>query len=168
MNNKYNMKSTKKKAMTSCDWKKPTSRAHSKRKAPIKNKSRLYKYKGAFSWNGVKIEQYKPAARDWAHVIRKTVIGSRRETTKFHLRYFEIAPRGYTSFEVHRHEHVVIGIRGKGLCILGKKRRPLGFLDILYIEPNTPHQLMNPFQEPFGFFCIVNAKRDRPKILRRD
>jgi len=138
------------------------------KKKSKENKSRFYKYKGGFLWKGVKIEQYKPASQDWAHVLRQTVIGNRRETTKFHLRYFEIAPRGYTSFEVHRHEHVVIGIRGKGLCALGRKKYPIGFLDVLYIEPNTPHQLRNPFSEPFGFFCIVNAKRDRPKIITRD
>jgi quercetin dioxygenase-like cupin family protein len=178
--------SHKKKTSTSCDWGKqkasltnentPPSPLSSKggvrgfsneKKKPKENKSRLYKYRGDFLWKGVKTERYKPAAQDWAHVIRQTVIGNRRESTKFHLRYFEIAPRGYTSFEVHKHEHVVIGIRGKGLCILGKKKYSLGFLDVLYIEPNTPHQLRNPFLEPFGFFCIVNAKRDRPKILTR-
>ncbi len=160
--------SRKKKASISCDWEKQVSKTHAKRELYTKSKSRLYKYKGASLWQGIKIETYKPASQDWAHVIRQTLIGTRMEATKFHLRYFEIAPLGYTSFEIHKHEHVVIGIRGKGLCTVGKKNYPLGFLDVLYIEPNAPHQLKNPFDEPFGFFCIVNAKRDRPKILRGD
>ena len=160
--------SHKKKTPLSCDWKKPTSRAHSKKKVLTKNKSRIYRYKGESLWQGTKLEKYKPASQDWAHVIRQTLIGKRKETTKFHLRYFEIAPHGYTSFEVHKHEHVVIGVRGKGLCIVGKKKFSLGSLDILYIEPNAPHQLKNPFDESFGFFCIVNAKRDKPKILHRE
>jgi len=168
MNNKHNKKSEKEKVALSCDWEKPASRTRSKKEPHIKNKTRIHKYKGNFTWKGIKTERYKPVAQDWARVIRQSVIGNRGETTKFHLRYFEIAPRGYTSFEVHRHEHVVIGIRGRGICILGKKKCPVGFLDVLYIEPNMPHQLRNPFEKPFGFFCIVNAKRDRPKILRRD
>lgn len=160
--------SQKKKTSPSCDWKKPDFRARSNKNIPIKNNTKLYKYRSDSLWHGIKIETYKPASQDWAHVIRQTLIGARSETTKFHLRYFEIAPSGHTSFEMHKHEHVVIGIRGKGICTVAKKNYSLGFLDVLYIAPNAPHQLKNPFGEPFGFFCIVNAKRDRPKILRRD
>jgi ribulose-bisphosphate carboxylase large chain len=135
------------------------------KKSHVDNKSRFYRHKGNFSWKGIKIEKYKPTGRDWSDVVRQTLIGNHGETSKFHFRYFEIAPGGYSSFEIHRHEHVVIGVRGKGLCIIRKKTYAIGFLDTLYIEPDAPHQLKNPFNEPFGFFCIVNAKRDRPKIL---
>jgi ribulose-bisphosphate carboxylase large chain len=74
-------------------------------------------------------------------------------------------PGGYSSFEKHKHEHVVVGIRGKGKVSCGGKSYELNFLDTLYMAPHTPHQLSNPFEEPFGFFCIVNARRDKPKIL---
>lgn len=127
--------------------------------------SRICRYKGGFSWQGVKTEKYKPSGMHWFDILRKTLIGSRGESAKFHLRYFEIAPGGYSSFEKHRHEHVIIGIRGKGICKVGKKRHVVSFLDTLYISPSEPHQLLNTFTEPFGFFCIVNAKRDAPKIL---
>jgi hypothetical protein len=43
----------------------------------------------------------------------------------------------------------------------------MDFLDTLYIAPEAPHQLSNPFREPFGFFCIVNAKRDKPKMIKK-
>ena len=102
---------------------------------------------------------------DWADIARHTLIGNKGETSKFHLRYFEIAPRGHSSFETHKHEHVVVCVRGKGKAIAGKKSHTLNFLDTLYISPNTPHQLRNPFKSPFGFLCIVNAKRDKPKII---
>jgi ribulose-bisphosphate carboxylase large chain len=137
-----------------------------------KNVTKLYKHKGNFTWKGIKTEKYKPTGRDWADIVRQTLIGNHGETTKFHLRYFEIAPNGYSSFEMHKHEHVVIGIRGNGICIVRNPRSSevektyeIGFLDTLYIQPDAPHQLRNPFNEPFGFFCIVNAKRDRPKTL---
>ncbi|MDQ7787999.1 MAG: cupin domain-containing protein [Thermodesulfovibrionales bacterium] len=146
----------------SCDWeKKPVDRSRTKKR----NRTTLYRYKGDFAWRGVKIEEYKPVGEDWSSMIRQTLIGSHGETTKFHVRYFEIASGGYSSFETHRHEHVVIGIRGKGVCTVKKKKYAIGFLETLYIEPSVPHQLINPFKEPFGFFCIVNAKRDRPKRI---
>jgi len=136
-----------------------------KNKKSVINKIRLYKHKGNFTWKGIKTEKYKTAGADWKGIIRKVLIGNHNESTKFHIRYFEIAPGGYSSFEKHKHEHVVIGIRGKGKVLCGKKNYQLNFLDTLYIAPDTPHQLSNPFQDPFGFLCIVNAKRDRPRIL---
>ncbi len=145
-----------------CDWeKKPDKR----NKPLMENKTKLYKYKGNFTWQGIRIERYKLNGTNWSDIVRQTLIGNHGETAKFHLRYFEIAPNGYSSFEMHKHEHVVIGIRGKGMCIVRKKKYEIGFLDTLYIEPYAPHQLRNPFDKPFGFFCLVNAKRDRPKIL---
>src|SRR3990170_8165892 len=138
-----------------------------KNKKSVINKSRLYKHKGNFTWKGIKTEKYKTVVADWKNIIRRVLTGSHNESTKFHLRYFEIAPGGYSSFEKHKHEHVVVGIRGKGKVLCGKKGYELNFLDTLYMVPDTPHQLSNPFHEPFGFFCIVNAKRDKPKIIKQ-
>jgi ribulose-bisphosphate carboxylase large chain len=131
------------------------------------NKTRFYKHRANFTWKGIKTEKYKTDRTDWKSIVRKVLIGKRNESTKFHLRYFEIAPRGHSSLEKHKHEHVVIGIRGKGKVLCGERSYKLNFLDILYIAPYTPHQLSNPFHVPFGFLCIVNAKRDRPKILKK-
>ncbi len=130
------------------------------------NRNRLYRYNGDYTWSGVRLERYKPSGNDWMEVVRQVIIGSHGETTRFHLRYFEISPGGYTSYEWHNHEHVVIGVRGRGRVRIGKRILEMGFLDTLYISPRTPHRLFNPYDEPFGFFCIVNAKRDKPKIIR--
>ena len=153
---------TEKKTPISCDWK--AGQVLKGIKTHSKNKSRLYKHKN-FTWQGIKIEKYKRSGGDWADIARHTLIGNQGETSKFHVRYFEIAPKGYSSFETHRHEHVVICIRGKGKVMAGKKLYEMNFMDTLYISPNTPHQLRNPFKSPFGFLCIVNAKRDKPRII---
>ncbi|MBE0426663.1 MAG: cupin domain-containing protein [Nitrospirae bacterium] len=147
---------------STCDWQ---NKKRIVKEAYKHNKSNLYKHKANFTWKGIKKEKYKVSGKDWANIIRQTLIGKHGETTKIHVRYFEIAPGGYSSYEIHRHEHVVIGVRGKGVCIIDKRKYKIDFLDTLYIEPNAPHQLRNPYDEPFGFLCIVNAKRDRPKIL---
>lgn len=129
-------------------------------------KSRLYKHKGDFTWQGIKTEKYKPKGGDWADIVRRVITGNKGESARFHFRYFEISPGGYSSFEKHGHEHVVVCIRGKGKVRTNKKMHVMSFLDTLYIAPLAPHQLSNPFNEPFGFFCIVNARRDRPKFIR--
>ncbi len=131
------------------------------------NRNRYYPFQNNFTWKGVKVQKYKSRGDDWSDIKRQALIGDSGETAKFHLRYFEIMPGGYSSFETHKHEHVVIGIRGRGKARLEKRNIDIEFLDILYINPNTPHKFYNPYKEPFGFFCIVNAKRDRPKILKK-
>lgn len=135
-----------------------------KKKIQRPSSNKLYRYKGKFKWNSVKIEQYKQQTGGWAKIKRQVLIGNNAETCKFNFRYFEIATGGYSSLEFHKHEHVIICIRGKGEVILNNKKHKLNYLDTVYISPNTIHQLINPYKEPFGFFCIVNAKRDKPTI----
>jgi quercetin dioxygenase-like cupin family protein len=136
-----------------------------KRHAKKANKTAIYRHKGNLRWQGVRDEPYKREGAEWSDIVRRVLIGSRGESTKFHVRYFEIASGGCSSLERHRHEHVVICVRGEGIVQTGKKKSKMEFMDTLYISPDTVHQLSNPFDAPFGFLCIVNAKRDRPKIV---
>jgi quercetin dioxygenase-like cupin family protein len=130
------------------------------------SKTALYTHKGNLRWKGVRDELYKTEGGEWSNIVRRVLIGSHGETAKFHVRYFEIASGGCSSLERHRHEHVVICVRGEGTVQTGEKRSTMKYMDTLYISPDTVHQLSNPFEAPFGFLCIVNAKRDKPKIVR--
>jgi quercetin dioxygenase-like cupin family protein len=130
------------------------------------NTSAVYHRRRGLRWTGVAIDRYKQVDGDWLSISRQFLVGKRGERSKFHLRYFEIAPGGYSSLETHRHEHVVICARGKGRVRMGDKLYVIKNLDVAYISPNTVHQLLNPYHEPFGFFCIVDAKRDRPKPVK--
>jgi ribulose-bisphosphate carboxylase large chain len=130
------------------------------------SRNRYYPFQDNFTWKGVKVQNYKSKGSDWSGIVRQVLIGACGESTKFHLRYFEIKQGGYSSFETHKHEHVVIGVRGKGKARLNRRNIYINFLDVLYINPNTPHRFYNPYSEPFGFFCIVNANRDRPKPVK--
>ncbi len=131
------------------------------------NRTAFYKHKGDFSWRGIKDAPYKNKGDEWAGIIRRVLIGSHGESAKFQIRYFEISPEGNSSIEKHRHEHVVIGVKGEGIVLTGRTKRKMGFMDTIYISPDTPHQLINPFKEPFGFLCVVNAKRDKPKLIKK-
>ena len=149
----------KKPEFNPCDWKSAIC------DEPAPNISRIIRHRGGYKWKSIKTERYKKDGASWSSVIRSVLTGNRGESAKFHLRYFEVEPKGYTSLEKHKHEHVVICIRGKGRVVLGNKKYSVGYLDVVYISPNTIHQLRNPYDEPFGFFCIVNSKRDKPKIV---
>ncbi len=134
-------------------------------------KSRLHKFNPDYTWNETAKEPYKAGggtadgAACFCGIDRQTIIGMRGESARFHVRYFEVEPGGHSSLEKHEHEHVVICVRGKGHALAGDKVFEVSFMDTLYVAPNDPHQLFNPFEEPFGFICIVDAERDRPKTL---
>ncbi len=139
----------------SCDW------LNGDRHKKKDNRSHVYRCDN-YTWRGVKAESYKQETGDWAAVVRQNLIGSKGETPHFHLRYFEIAPGGFSDLEMHDHEHVVVCVRGMGTVRIEKKQHTIRHLDTVYIAPGSQHQLANPYDEPFGFLCIVNAERDRP------
>jgi ribulose-bisphosphate carboxylase large chain len=130
--------------------------------------SKVIRHTGGFAWAGVPLEAYKATTETYRGVTRRELVGKRGESPRFHVRYFEVAPGGFSTYEKHVHEHVVIPLRGRGEVVIDGVRHPVGFGDVVYIAPNDAHQLQNRAEkggEPFGFLCIVNADRDRPVPL---
>ncbi|HXF83485.1 MAG TPA: cupin domain-containing protein, partial [bacterium] len=83
----------------------------------------------------------------------------------FQLRYFEIAPGGFSSLETHDHAHTIVVLRGCGRVVAGRSVFAVRPFDLVVIPPATPHQFINAGGEPFGFLCPVDADRDRPRAL---
>jgi|SRR5262245_55072680 len=127
--------------------------------------SRVLRFQANFRWQGVPVAEYKQAGEHWCGVTRTVLVGEAGESTDFHLRYFEIAPNGFTSLEEHDHEHAVVVLRGRGQVRLGETVHELSFGDTVYVAPREVHQFRNSSDtEPFGILCIVNARRDRPVV----
>lgn len=129
-------------------------------------KSRIHCFDPSFRWDGVPVVEYKQPADPWCGIVRQVLVGDRGEQTAFQVRYFEIAPGGFSSLESHRHEHAVIVLRGCGEVQLGLENHELKFGDVVYVAPDEVHQFRNPAREPFGFLCIVDARRDAPEPAR--
>lgn len=130
-------------------------------------KDKVVRYRGDFKWKGVKVEPYKKGPAGWTQIVRNVLIGAEGDPSSMHLRYFEINKGGYSSLEYHNHEHIVVCLRGKGKIRLEDRVFTVKPYDAVYIAPKTVHQLSNSEDEPFGFFCIVKAKRDEPVIVRQ-
>lgn len=130
-------------------------------------KFKLFKWAN-FEWQGLEKEKYKKNEGSWRGVSRRVFVGKAGEPTSFDFRYFELDEEGYTSLEKHDHAHVVACVRGKGKVIVGDEVVELDYLDVLYIAPLVPHQFVNTGKGPFGFFCVVDRERDRPKTLDRE
>lgn len=124
----------------------------------------------AFRWDGVPEREYKfepgtGAGMGWRDVTRHTLLRPDGEPAAFSVRYFEVAPGGYTSLERHRHVHAIVVLRGRARLVLGNRVHDVAPFDFVYVPPDTPHQFVNEAAEPFGFLCVVDADRDRPQPL---
>jgi quercetin dioxygenase-like cupin family protein len=124
----------------------------------------------SFRWAGVEERAYKfspgkERGMGWKDVTRHTLLDPKSLPATFELRYFELAPGGYSSMEKHAHVHYVVAVRGEGRALVGDRIVDLTPLDALYVPPLTPHRWCNEGAEPFGFLCTVDAERDRPQPL---
>jgi quercetin dioxygenase-like cupin family protein len=124
----------------------------------------------AFGWEGVLAREYKAHEGEvrgmgWKGIKRYGLGRPPIIPTQFALRYFEIEPGGYSSLEKHHHVHLIVVLRGRGKALVGMRVFELQPFDLLYVPPDTPHRWINPYEEPFGFLCPVDAERDRPQPL---
>jgi quercetin dioxygenase-like cupin family protein len=126
-----------------------------------------------FRWQGVEGQAYKFSLGDapgmgWRGVQRFTIAGPPLIPSRFELRYFELAPGGYSSLEKHTHAHLILALRGRGTALVGAAVYALAPLDLVYVPPDTPHRWVNEGDEPFGFLCPVDAERDPPRPVTTD
>jgi quercetin dioxygenase-like cupin family protein len=115
-----------------------------------------------FRWEGVKPEAYKKdGAASFRGVSRQILFADPRLAAE--LRYFEIAPGGYSSLERHAHMHAVMILRGRGRCLVGDAAHDLAPHDLVTVPEWTWHQFHAAADAPLGFLCLVDAARDAPQ-----
>jgi quercetin dioxygenase-like cupin family protein len=71
------------------------------------------------------------------------------------IKLFEMQPGGYSPLHQHPELHRLLITGGKGTLSNGQKTLPLQTGDIVYIEPNEPHQLKTVGTEPLKFVCLT-------------
>ena len=116
-----------------------------------------------FTWEGVDVLQYKQeGSAPFRDVTRQVLFGEAGLPAQ--LRYFEVAPGGWTTLERHEHVHAVMVIRGRGQCLVGDQAHEIGAHDLVSVPPMTWHQFRAAGDAPLGFLCMVPAERDRPQL----
>jgi quercetin dioxygenase-like cupin family protein len=116
-----------------------------------------------FRWDGVDRLAYKEEGSALFKAISRQVLFADPELA-CELRYFEIAPGGFSTLERHRHVHAVMILRGHGWGLVGTAVRPVVPHDLITVPPLTWHQFRAGLDEALGFLCMVNARRDRPEL----
>ena len=118
---------------------------------------------GDHSWEGVERLPYKEDERALFKAVSRQVLFSDSDLAG-ELRYFEVAPGGFTSLERHEHMHGVLVLRGRGKCLVGTEVREIEPHDLVTVPAWTWHQFRAAADAPLGFLCMVNASRDRPQL----
>jgi quercetin dioxygenase-like cupin family protein len=114
---------------------------------------------GEFRWQGVPVRAYGPENSGADLATRQILIGNEENAPHFHLRYFAVQPGGHTSLDQHPHDHGVYVLHGRAHLRLGEEMHELQAGDVVYIPGNEVHQFFTLGEEPFGFLCVVPAKR---------
>jgi mannose-6-phosphate isomerase-like protein (cupin superfamily) len=120
-----------------------------------------------FRWDGVEMRPYKEDERALYKTITRQVLFSDPEM-RGELRYFEVAPGGFSTLERHEHMHGVLVLRGSGHCLVGGEVKSLATNDLVTVPPMAWHQFRATKGEPLGFLCLVNAERDKPQLPTAD
>jgi len=116
-----------------------------------------------YRWQGVEVLPYKEDGRALFKSVTRQVLFS-DPAQQSELRYFEVAPGGFSTLERHEHTHNVLILRGIGHCLIGREVRPLATNDLIAVPPMTWHQFRATARAPLGFLCMVNTTRDRPQL----
>jgi mannose-6-phosphate isomerase-like protein (cupin superfamily) len=116
-----------------------------------------------YRWEGVEELPYKEDSRALFKSITRQVLFSDPALTG-ELRYFEMAPGGFSTLERHEHMHAVLILRGRGHCLVGEEVKAIETRDLVTVPAMTWHQFRATRGEPLGFLCMVNAARDKPQL----
>ena len=123
----------------------------------------LFRMFREYRWDDVTCMPYKEGREAPFKAISRQVLFS-EPPLGCELRYFEMAPGGYSTLERHEHMHAVMILRGQGHCLVGEDVRPVKPFDLITIPAWTWHQFRATQGESFGFLCMVNALRDKPQL----
>ena len=90
-------------------------------------------------WEQVELRPYKEDERALFKTVSRQILFSDPELHA-ELRYFEVAPGGFSTLERHEHMHAVMVLRGRGECLVGHEVRNIELHDLVTVPPWTWHQ----------------------------
>ena len=131
------------------------------------DKPLVRRHDGSFHWEGVDVLKYKQEGSAPFKDVTRQVLFEPADLPA-QLRYFEVAPGGFTTLERHQHVHAVMVIRGHGECLIGNEAYTINQHDLVSVPPMTWHQFHAAPDEPLGFLCLVASNRDRPQLPTAD
>lgn len=122
----------------------------------------LIHHSGDYTWEDVLVLAYKEENLTCFKSITRQVLLNAVPELPCQLRYFEVAPGGYSTLEKHEHVHFVVIFRGEGRALIDGEVHTVREKDVIFIPSLTWHQFRAAEGCPLGFLCLVAEDRDRP------
>src|SRR5215510_4512221 len=116
-----------------------------------------------YRWENVEVRPYKEDERALFRAVTRQILFSDPDM-QGELRYFDIAPGGFSTLERHEHMHAVVILRGRGQCLIGHAVKDVAAHDLVTVPPWTWHQFRAAADAPLGFLCLVNTARHKPQL----
>ncbi|MBI4025422.1 MAG: cupin domain-containing protein [Verrucomicrobia bacterium] len=88
----------------------------------------------------------------------RVALSSRDGKPSMAMRFFEVAPRGYTPLHQHPYEHEVYITEGAGSVWRDGQEVAIQPGDVLLIPPDEKHQFKNTGKGAFKFMCLIPAQ----------
>ena len=120
---------------------------------------------GNYRWQAIDRLQYKAEGSAPFRDITRQLLFSQPDQD-CELRYFEVAPGGYSTLERHEHTHAVLILRGHGTVRIGAGLQSISERDLVTVDPLTWHQFHAAPDSALGFLCLVSKARDKPQLPR--
>ncbi|MFN7572150.1 MAG: cupin domain-containing protein [Betaproteobacteria bacterium] len=118
---------------------------------------------GDYRWDEVERLRYKDeGSAPFRDITRQVLFAQPDQGCE--LRYFEVAPGGYSTLERHQHTHAVLILRGRGTVRIGDETHSIAEHDLVTVEPMTWHQFYAAADSALGFLCLVGKERDKPQL----
>ena len=89
---------------------------------------------GPFRWDGIEVKPYKAEGTHFSGITRQ-VLFTGGDGLGCELRYFEVAPGGWSSLERHHHAHAVMIVRGRARVLVGDRVLEARTHDLVRVPP---------------------------------
>src|SRR4051794_41948373 len=103
----------------------------------------IYRKAKDYRWDGVDELPYKEDDRALFKTITRQVLFSDPEMHS-EMRYFEMAPGGFSTLERHQQTRAVLILRASGHCLVGSEGKPIETLHPIPVTPKICHHVRAP------------------------
>jgi len=105
-----------------------------------------------FDYQDVKAEEVEEGSKN---VKVRWLITKDLGAKNFAMRWFEMAPNGFTPLHKHPWEHEVFVLKGKGIVKDSSGESEFKEGDVIFILPDEAHQFKNNGGENIEFLCLI-------------
>jgi len=112
------------------------------------------------------VKEYELKSNGMKNVKVKYLLHAGIGAKRIQLRLFTIDIGGYTPLEKHEHEHEVFILKGEGILRSKDKEFEIKPGDVIFIQTNELHQIVNNGNEILQFLCTKETSEIPEAIIK--